>query len=132
MPVRHTIVFFVQQNEECPVQDYLFSGNETALNTIIHCMQYLSYVGQAIFDTNMAKPINDHKPLCELRKDRHRIFFAYDRAFNRYIMLNAFIKKTQKTPPEEIAQAEKNWHEYLINKRVIEFDIPLDFTLSNL
>jgi len=130
---RHKIVFFVRQNNDCPVQNYLFDDNDlTRFEIIINAMQYLALVGSAIFDTKMATQFNDHKPLCELRKDRHRIFFAEDKILNHYIMLAAFIKKSQKTPPEELAQAERYWQEYLKYKRVNEFEIPLDIDLANL
>ena len=95
-------------------------------------MQYLAQVGAAIFDTQMAKQFYDHDPICELRKNRHRIFFAEDKTLNRYVMLAAFIKKTQKTPPAELAQAEKYWQEYLRDRQAKEFKIPFDFDLANL
>jgi hypothetical protein len=133
MPSKHKIAFFVCKDGVCPVEDYIFDGrNETDYDLIIGAMQHLAHVGSAIFDTNMAKQFNDHKPLCELRKNRHRIFFAEDKTLNRYVMLAAFIKKTQKTPPEELAQAEKYWQEYLTHRQATEFDIPLDFNLINL
>lgn len=133
MPSKHKIAFFVLKHGACPVENYLFEDkNLIDYENIIGAMQYLAQVGFAIFDTNMAKQFNDHKPLCELRKDRHRIFYAEDKTLNRYVMLAAFIKKSQKTPPEELAQAEKYWQEYLTYKQAKEFEIPLDFNLANL
>lgn len=133
MPSRHKIAFFVRQNDECPVQDYLFDGkNETDYEIIIGAMQYLAQVGEAIFETKMAKKFNDHKPLCELRKNRHRIFFAEDKTLNRYVMLFADIKETQKTPAENFELGEKYWAEYVKYKKAQEFDIPLDYNLANL
>ncbi len=133
MPSKHKIAFFVRQDGVCPVGEYIFDGkNETDYDLIIGAMIYLAHVGQALFDTSMAKHFNDWQPLCELRKNRHRIFFAEDRQFNRYVMLAAFIKKTQKTPLEELDQAEKYWQEYMKYRQVNEFDIPLDYDLANL
>ena len=133
MPSKHSIAFYVHHDNSCPVEEYLFDGkNETEFDIIISAMQYLAHVGEAIFDTNMAKKFFDHDPICELRKSRHRVFYAKDRLLNRYVMLAAFVKKTQQTPPEELAQAEKYWTEYLKFKRVKEFDIPFSYDLVNL
>lgn len=133
MPSKHKIAFFIRHNDVCPVEDYIFDGkNETDFEMLIGTMQYLAQVGSAIFDTKMAKKFYDHEPICEIRKSRHRIFFAEDKPLNRYIMLAAFIKKTQQTPPEELAQAEKYWAEYIESKKAKEFDIPFSYDLVNL
>lgn len=133
MPSKHSIAFYVHHDNSCPVEEYLFDGkNETDFDIIISAMQYLAQAGESIFDTNMAKKFFDHDPICELRKSRHRIFYAKDKLLNRYVMLAAFVKKTQQTPPEELAQAEKYWKEYLKFKRVKEFDIPFSYDLVNL
>jgi phage-related protein len=124
MPSKHNIAFYIHHNNTCPVQDYLFDGgDETKVNIIINAMEYLAMVGDTLFDTNMAKKFYDHEPICELIKDRHRIFFAKDKPLNRYVILAAFVKKTQKTPPDELAQAEKYWAEYVKFKKVQKFDI---------
>ncbi|RME59100.1 hypothetical protein D6779_05075 [Candidatus Parcubacteria bacterium] len=133
MPSRYNIAFFVCQDGECPVQSYIFDGaNETDLLVLIGVIQRLAHVGQLLIETNMAKKLQGHKPICELRKGRHRIFYAYDKQLNRFVMLSAFLKSTQKTPASEIRQAEKYWREYLVYKKVLEFDIPLDFDLAHL
>lgn len=133
MPSKHNVAFYIHHNNTCPVEDYMFDGkNETEFEIMVAVIQYLAYVGEAIFDTNMAKKFYDHEPICELRKSRFRIFFAKDKPLNRYVMLAAFFKKTQKTPPEELAQAEKYWAEYLKYKKAKDYDIPLDYNLINL
>ena len=50
--------------------------------------------------------------LWELRPIRDRIFFAYWRN-DIFVLLHHFFKKTQKTPPQEIAQAERNMKDFL-------------------
>lgn len=134
MPSKHNIAFYVHHNGSCPVEDYLFDGkNETDFDIIINAIQYLALTGEVVFETKkMAKKFYDHEPICELRKARHRIFFAKDKELNRYVMLAAFFKKTDKTPPEELAQAEKYWTEYAKLKKAKEFDILLDYDLANL
>lgn len=134
MPSKHIIVFYVHHNGSCPVEDYLFDGkNETEFDIIISAMQYLAMVGDVVFEgKKLAKKFYDHEPICELRKARHRILFAKDKELNRYVMLAAFVKKTDKTPPSELTQAEKYWTEYEQTKKAKEFDIPLNYELINL
>lgn len=48
----------------------------------------------------------------ELRPLRNRILFAYYDN-NKFILLNIFIKRTQKTPRREIDKAKKLFKKYL-------------------
>ena len=50
--------------------------------------------------------------LWELRPTRDRIFFAYWKD-NIFVLLHHFVKKTQKTPPQEIKQAERNLKDFI-------------------
>lgn len=50
--------------------------------------------------------------LWELRPLDDRIFFAYWKD-NTFILLHQFHKKTQKTPPKQIRQAEANLKDWL-------------------
>lgn len=133
MPSRYKIAFFIRHNGECPVEDYLFaSTNEKDFEVLISAMQTLAQVGQALLDTNMAKDLTGYKPICELVKDRHRIFYAEDKATNRFIMLSAFLKRTNSTPVKELELAKTYWNEYQKNKSAKDLDIPLDYDLANL
>ncbi|MFH1632638.1 MAG: type II toxin-antitoxin system RelE/ParE family toxin [Chloroflexota bacterium] len=61
-------------------------------------------------------------PIYELRKNRHRILYAQDD--RRFILLSAFLKSSQKTPPTEIKLAEKRYQEYLKNHNCFELKLP--------
>ncbi|SEI46096.1 Phage derived protein Gp49-like [Dyadobacter sp. SG02] len=65
------------------------------------------------------KHIEGQKGLYELRikagSNIYRIFCCFDRG-KIVILLNAFQKKTQKTPPAEIATAIKLMNEYFNNR----------------
>jgi len=116
------VALFVAQDDNCPVFEYMFDGkNEKDLSTIINVIQRLSRVGNNLIETNMAKRID--WPICELRKDRHRIFYAQDKE-GVFILLFAFQKETQKTPPRFIEQAKQNYEEYLKFKKRQEFSLP--------
>lgn len=58
------------------------------------------------FGVVVGQPIVKHieKELYELRPLRDRFFFFYKHE-NKYIILNHFVKKTQKTPKKEIEKA---------------------------
>lgn len=68
----------------------------------------------------MAKHIDG--PIFELRKDRHRILYCQDGP--RFVLLSAFLKRTQKTPLVEIEQAHKLYKEYLLTKGYFELRFP--------
>lgn len=61
------------------------------------------------YGTRIGKPIIKHidGDLWELRPLENRIFFFYWRN-NTFVLLHHFIKKSQKTPTKEIAQARIN------------------------
>ena len=61
----------------------------------------------------------------ELRIDfahnRHRIFYITVEG-KKIILLHAFLKKTPKTPRQEITRAFNNFEDYKINKDFIEYE----------
>ena len=120
-PRRYTIGFFVDRRGRKPVEEYLFlRNNETDFAVLILVIQRLSIVGQGLIDTDMVKHLEG--PIFELRKDRHRILYAQDE--NRFVLLSAFLKETQKTPPEQIARALKNYREYQETGKFFELKLP--------
>ena len=125
MQRRWQIACFKDSKGKVPVVDYMFDDtNATDLEVMIAVIQRLSRVGQALIDTDMAKHIVG--PIFELRKDRHRIFYAEDTAKGRFVLLSAFLKETQKTPAEKIEQAKNNWQEYLKTGNCDVFAVPVD------
>jgi len=63
--------------------------------------------------TRIGEPVVKHVvgDIWELRPVVHRILFFYWKD-NKFILLHHFIKKTNKTPPKEIKQAERNMKDY--------------------
>ena len=63
--------------------------------------------------TRIGEPVVKHiiNDIWELRPMAHRILFFYWKD-NKFILLHHFIKKTNKTPPKEIKQAERNMEDY--------------------
>lgn len=55
----------------------------------------------------------------EFESNIYRILFFFDKR-NLVVLINAFTKKTQKTPLKEITKAEKLKNQYFIDKQIIE------------
>ena len=109
MQRRYAVALFIDHDGNNPVQDYMFDAkNITDLNVLINVIERLSYVGQDLLDTNMAKRIEG--PICELRKDRHRIMYA--KFGRRFVLFSGFLKKTRKTPRKEIQLAQERYEEF--------------------
>lgn len=53
----------------------------------------------------------------EFQSNIYRILCFFDKG-NIIILVNSFQKKTQKTPPKEIALAEKLKKQYFIDKKI--------------
>jgi len=110
-----------------PVVEYMYnSTNINDLDVIIGDIQRLSRVGQDLVETNAAKHIDGS--IYELRPNRHRIMYAEDKSKNRFVLLSAFLKNTQKTPPEEIKKAHQYWEDYLRtgNCEILNFGFDVD------
>jgi phage-related protein len=103
MPSKWTVLFYQDIDGSIPVQVYMFEGNdEKRVALLINVIQRLEALGLEIQGTNMDKLIEGS--IRELRKDRHRII--YGRNGNTFILLTAFMKKSDKTPPEQIEIAK--------------------------
>lgn len=121
MRQEYIVGFFEDRQGNRPVEQYLFQEkNLTDLVTMINVIQRLAIVGQDLLDTKMAKHLEG--PIFELRKDRHRILYAPDG--KRFVLLSAFLKKTQKTPAEEVDLAQERFAEYQDTGRFYELKLP--------
>lgn len=110
MPSKWRVEFYQDAEGHNPVQEYILAGNdEKRIALLINVIQRLQALGTDIQGTDMDKLIEG--PIRELRKDRHRIL--YGRHGSCFVLLAAFMKKTDKTPPEQIALARQRFEEYL-------------------
>ena len=108
--------FFKKENGECPVQDFL--------DALDGKMRAKLLAGFALLEANgpqMREPYSKHigDGIFEVRAKqgsnitRVMYFFFVGR---KIILTNGFTKKTQKTPPAELATAKKYRAEYLKRK----------------
>ena len=102
--IKYIIEFYTRPNGDNLSYDYIVSlakkrerskDARIKYNKIIEYLNLLKYYG---------KIINSEYKLYELRPLRDRFFFIFEDE-NKYIILNHFVKSTEKTPKKEIEKA---------------------------
>jgi phage-related protein len=125
MRSRWQIAFYKDPSGSMPVMEYMFTNtNEKDLDVMIGDIQRLSRAGQTLVETKAVNHIDG--PIFELRPNRHRIMYAEDKPNSRFVLLSAFLKATQKTPPIEIEKAHRNWADYLRTGNCEVFRLPVE------
>ena len=110
--------FYEDRHGNQPVKEVLVALRDkanTSKNERIQYHKILAYIrALESYGTRVGEPVVKHieDDIWELRPLSHRIFFFYWRD-NKFIMLHHFVKKTNKTPPKEIAQAKRNMKDFL-------------------
>ena len=93
-----------------PVLDYIAHLSDKEETKVFKYINYLK-INRGVLDEPYSKHIKGK--IRELRVDfsnnRHRIFY-FTFINKNIIFLHSFLKKTQKTPPEEIKKAENNYY----------------------
>ena len=107
------VVFYETEDGEKPVQDFLDNSNVKMRNKMLMLMSVLQEKGN-----NLREPYSKHiddgifELRCKLGSDISRaLYFFYH--IGKIIMTNAFIKKQQKTPKNEIAIAKQYRKDYI-------------------
>ena len=96
-----------------PVLEYI---NNLSAKEGVKVFKYINYlkINKGVLDEPYSKHIKGK--IRELRVDfshnRHRIFY-FTFVDKKIIFLHAFLKKTPKTPPEEIQKAEHNYYNFI-------------------
>ena len=107
----------MKENGKVPVQDFLYSLEPKLRAKAFSDIELLEKLGDELREPYV-RPIKgkENKGLYELRikfaKDIARIFyFTYFE--NKFILLHGFIKKTMKTPANELNKARKYMDDYV-------------------
>lgn len=114
----YEIVFYHSRNGKSEIEEYLDelgSKAKTSKTDRINRMKILSYLNALTqYGTRIGQPIVKHIEgnIWELRPLNNRIFFFYWRD-NKFVLLHHFIKKSQKTPPQELEQARLKLKDFL-------------------
>ena len=114
----YEVEFYYDKSEKSQIVDFLDelqAKSKTSKADRINREKILAYIGAlARFGTRIGKPYVKHiaGEIWELRPLGNRIFFFYWKD-NKFVLLHHFIKKTQKTPPKEIAKAKSNLKDFM-------------------
>ncbi|MDR2590176.1 MAG: type II toxin-antitoxin system RelE/ParE family toxin [Oscillospiraceae bacterium] len=109
--------FYEDKHGRQPIKELLITLRDKSQDNKDARIQYhkiLSYIRTLEkYGTRVGEPAVKHidGDIWELRPLKHRIFFFYWKN-NNFILLHHFIKKTNKTPPKEIKQAQRNLDDY--------------------
>ena len=104
-------VIFYTEGEQCPVKEFIGSLTKRDKAAVAHHLDLLRQFGILLTSPYVSK-VTGHDDLWELRPRSTRLFyFAY--TGRQFIILHAFRKKGQKTPPKEIETAERRMKRFL-------------------
>ncbi len=108
------IVFLKLKNNKCPVEEFLDSLTPKIAQKVTWVLKIIQE-GQ-IVPRKYFKKLTNTNDIWECRiafsTDSVRILAFFDKK-NRLVLTHGFMKKTQKTPKEEITKAEK-FREYFL------------------
>lgn len=108
--------FYVKSNGKVPVRDFLHSLEPKLRAKAFKDIELLRIMGEELREPYV-KPVKgeNNKGLYELRirfaGDIARIFY-FTYCNKKYVLLHGFIKKTMKTPTNEIERARKYMEDY--------------------
>ena len=114
----YDVIIYKDKNDNAPINEYIYelSQKQNSKDARIKLKKIIEYINKLkTHGVSAGKPAIDHitgTDLYELRPTTDRIFFAYWKD-NTFVLLHHFVKKTQKTPPREIEQAQRNLRDFL-------------------
>ena len=112
----YRVVYYKNAKGKEPVREYILGLQEKERVKIFAYIELLKD-RKGYLNEPYAKHITGK--IRELRVDfsrsRHRIFY-FTAVGKRIILLHAFLKKTSKTPNEEIGKALRNYSDFLISQ----------------
>ncbi|WP_419084247.1 MULTISPECIES: type II toxin-antitoxin system RelE/ParE family toxin [Phascolarctobacterium] len=119
----YKIYFYRDKRGRQPVYDYLMElASRKDKNSRIKLNKHNDYMqALAEFGLQLGEPYIKHiqDNIWELRPLRDRSLFAVWEN-NSFVMLHCFMKKTQKTPKSEIAQALREWEDFKLRSEESE------------
>ncbi len=119
----YNVIFYEDRRGESEVKEYLKKlRNKKDKESKIKLSKITAYLDMLVKQgCNIGEPYIKHleDEIWELRPLRDRILFAYFDN-NEFILLNIFMKKTQKTPKTEINKAKRNLRDYIERRKEYE------------
>ena len=110
---RFEVIFYETTSGECPIEHFLSKQTPKMVAKAIGLLEILEAKGNALREP-YSKHLDDgiFELRCKVGSNITRIlyFFYYG---GKIIITNGFVKKTQKTPPQEILLAKKYRRDYI-------------------
>jgi phage-related protein len=112
------VEFYEDTSGKEPVKDFikeLQAKGQTSKADRVRVNKLLTYIRVLqTHGTRAGEPYTKHidGDIWELRPFNDRVFFFYFKN-NTYILLHHFVKKTRKTPPNEIDHAKRNMLDHI-------------------
>ena len=118
MPSVYELILYETESGNRPVEDYLrnlYKENQIEdAAKIKDYMELLEKHGVAQinnYHSQAVKKVDKKNNIWELRPGDNRVFFFHFTG-EKYVLLHAFRKKSQKTPPQQIEQAVREMKDY--------------------
>lgn len=112
----YKIIFYEDKKGNCKAYEYINElSTRSDKNSRVNLLKIIAYFNKlAEFGTRIGEPFTKHicDDIWELRPLRNRFFYAYVKN-NTFIVLHHFIKKSRKTPEQEIKKARQNLKDYI-------------------
>ena len=107
------IIFYENIKGECPIEEFLNSLNKKMRAKVIGMIEILEEKGNMLREP-YSKSLGDgiFELRCKFGSDITRVlyFFVYER---KIVLTNGFVKKTRKTPEEQIQIAKARHRDFL-------------------
>lgn len=107
------VLFYEKDNGECPVEEFIDSLDRKMRAKIVGLLELLEEKGYQLREP-YSKAIDDgiFELRCKIGTNATRVlyFFYYER---KIVLTNGFVKKTQKTPPEEIKLSKERRADFM-------------------
>ena len=116
----YTIKYYINNRGRIPVKEYI---DQLSIKEQAKVLKYVGFLKEN--EGKLDEPYSMHieGKIRELRVDfhrnRHRIFY-FTFVGRKIIILHSFLKKTKKTPQNEIIQARKNHLDVINNPKIYE------------
>ncbi len=112
------VIIYEDENGKSELKDFLKDlkcRSETNKNARINLNKIVAYIDLLEeMGTRIGEPVTKHLDgaIWELRPLANRILYAYHKD-NEFVLLHHFIKKTRKTPRNEIEKAKSEIEDYI-------------------
>lgn len=109
---RFEVEYFEKEDGTCPAEEFILSQDVKMRAKLFRLLELLEEYGNTLREP-YSKSLSDgiFEIRAKLGTDITRVLYFFYIG-NKIILTNGFVKKTQKTPPSEIALAKKYRAEY--------------------